>query len=318
LSWLREKGHEMVASTGPEAYANPNATSHVRLPDGRRLAYACYGDPAGVPVLHFHGWPGSHLDFAPNDEAARRAGAQVIAVDRPGVGDSDYCAGRRLADWPKDVTALVDALGIDRFAVLGFSFGGPYAVAVAHALGDRVLAAGLVSAMGPLDRPRATAGMMRPTRLMFALARTAGWLARPVVAGMTWSIVRNSDSFVTRMSRSVAAADRALLDARPDVAAAITDAAAAMCRAGTGPVLTDALAVVNRWNFRIEDVRVPTFVWQGADDTNVPRHIGEHYGRAIPGATLAVVEHEGHFVFYQHAADILTTLTTPDKPRRPA
>jgi pimeloyl-ACP methyl ester carboxylesterase len=239
----------------------------------------------------------------------------VIAVDRPGVGDSDFRAGRRLADWPNDITALVDALGIDRFAVLGFSFGGPYAVAVAHALGDRVRAAGLVSAMGPLDRPHATDRMMRPTRLMFALARTAGWLARPAVAGMTWSIVRDPGRFLTQMSRSVAAADRALLDARPDVARAITDAAAAMCRAGTGPVLTDALAVTNRWNFRIEDVQVPTFVWQGADDTNVPRHIGEYYGRTIPGATLTVVEHEGHLVFYRRAADILSTLTTPGKPR---
>ncbi len=51
----------MAARTGPEAYATPNATSHVRLLDGRRLAYACYGDPAGAPVLHFHGWPGAHL-----------------------------------------------------------------------------------------------------------------------------------------------------------------------------------------------------------------------------------------------------------------
>jgi pimeloyl-ACP methyl ester carboxylesterase len=145
----------MAAKTGPEPYPTPNATSHVRLPDGRRLAYASYGDPAGVPVLHFHGWPGSHLDFAPNNKAARDARAHVIAVDRPGVSDSDFSAARRLADWPKDITALVDTLGTEHFAVLGFSFGGPYAVAAAHALGNRMRALGLVSAMGPLrSRPR--------------------------------------------------------------------------------------------------------------------------------------------------------------------
>jgi hypothetical protein len=98
---------------------------------------------------------------------------------------------------------------VERFAVLGFSFGGPYALAVAHALGSRVRALGLVSAMGPLDRPGATNGMMTPTRLMFTLARTAGWLARPAVAGMTRSITRGPDRFFTRMSRSVAAPDRA-------------------------------------------------------------------------------------------------------------
>jgi pimeloyl-ACP methyl ester carboxylesterase len=305
----------MAARTGPGPYAKPNVTNHVSLSDGRRLGYASYGDPAGVAVLHFHGWPGSHLDFAPNHEPAQRAGAQVIAVDRPGVGDSDFRAERRLADWPKDVTALVDALGIERFAVLGFSFGGPYAVAVAHALGHRVRALGLVSAMGPLDRPHATDGMMRPTRMMFALARTAGWLARPAVAGMTRSIARDPDRFVARMGRSVAAADRAVMHNRPDVAQAITDAAVAMCRTGTDAVLTDALAVVKPWNLRLEDVQVPTIVWQGADDANVPRHIGHHYGRAIPGAIVNLVEHEGHFVFYSHAADILTALTRPDTPR---
>jgi pimeloyl-ACP methyl ester carboxylesterase len=305
----------MAAKTGPELYASPNTTGHVRLPDGRRLGYASYGDPAGVPVLYCHGWPGSHLDFAPNDGAARRAGTHVLAVDRPGVGDSDLRAGRRLAEWPNDIAALVDGLGIDRFAVLGFSFGGPYAVAVAHALGDRVRALGLACAMGPLDRAHATAGMMRPTRLLFALARTAGWLARPAVAGMTRSIVRAPDSLLTRMSRSVAAADQGVLAARPDVAQAIIDAAAAMCRAGAGPVLTDALAVIDRWGFRIEDVHVPTFIWQGADDTNVPRHIGEHYGRASPGAVLNVFDHEGHFVFYSHAGELFATLAERRVPR---
>lgn len=160
--------------------------------------------------------PGSHLDFAPNDEAARSAGARIIAVDRPGVGGSDFRAGRRLRDWPDDIAALVDALGIERFAVLGFSFGGPYALAVAHALGSRVRAMGPVSAMGPFDRPRATERMMPPTRLMFALALTAGWLARPAVAGMTRSIARGPDRFITQMYRSVAAPDRAVLEARPD------------------------------------------------------------------------------------------------------
>ena len=198
--------------------------------------------------------------------------------------------------------------------MLGFSFGGPYALAVAQALGSRVQALGLVSAMGPLDRPHATKGMMAPTRLMFALARTAGWLARPVVAGMARSVTGGPDRFAARMYRSMPPPDRAVLDARPDVAAAIGDAALAMCAAGTGPVLTDALAVISRWDFHIEDVQVPTFVWQGTEDRNVPRHTGEYYGRTIPGAVLKLVEHEGHLVFYSHAADILSALAGPGTP----
>ncbi len=87
-----------------------------------------------------------------------------------------------------------------------------------------------------------------------------------------------------------------------------------MCRAGTGPVLTDALVVTSHGGFRVEDIHVPTFVWQGADDRNVPRRIGEHYGRTIPGAVLKLCEHEGHFVFYSHAADILSALASAETP----
>jgi pimeloyl-ACP methyl ester carboxylesterase len=56
-------------------------------------------------------------------------------------------------------------------------------------------------------------------------------------------------------------------------------------------------------------------VWQGGDDHNVPLHIGEHYGRTIPGADLRLVEHQGHFVFYTHATEILSALVGTETPR---
>jgi pimeloyl-ACP methyl ester carboxylesterase len=130
----------------------------IALADGRRLAYREYGARDGAPVFFFHGWPGSRLDFAPNDATAADAGVRVIAVDRPGIGGSDPQAGRRVLDWPVDVAALADSLALDRFAVLGFSFGGPYARACAYALPDRVTYAGLVSCLGPIDDPAAKRG----------------------------------------------------------------------------------------------------------------------------------------------------------------
>jgi hypothetical protein len=97
----------------------------IELPDGRRLAYCECGARDGAPVFFFHGWPGSRLDFAPNDATAAAAGVRVIAVDRPGIGGSAPQGGRKVLDWPTDVAALADSLALDRFAVLGFSFGGP-------------------------------------------------------------------------------------------------------------------------------------------------------------------------------------------------
>ena len=99
------------------------------LKDGRKLAYAEWGDPAGKPVFHFHGSSGSRLERPPDEKVL--TGIRLITIDRPGHGLSDFKPGYRLLDWPDDVTALADHLGINKFAVEGWSFGGPYAIACA-------------------------------------------------------------------------------------------------------------------------------------------------------------------------------------------
>src|SRR5947209_14262034 len=112
----------------------------VDLPDGRRLGYAEVGEPRGKPVLYFHGVPGSRLDFtaARCDEALRAVAVRFIGADRPGFGLSDKKPGRGHADWPADVSALADSLELDRFAVLGYSRGGPYALACAALIPERL------------------------------------------------------------------------------------------------------------------------------------------------------------------------------------
>ena len=126
-------------------------TDVVILRDGRELAYDQYGDPAGFPVLSCHGGMSSRLDAAPADGAALAKGVRLISPDRPGMGLSTYQPGRRLLDWPEDVRELTESLGIERFAVMGWSAGGPYAAACAARLGDRVTAAALLSSSVPLD-----------------------------------------------------------------------------------------------------------------------------------------------------------------------
>src|SRR3954465_14232198 len=123
----------------------------IRLRDGRRLGYAEWGGLGGPPVLYFHGWPGSRLEGRLADEAARGEGVRLIALDRPGMGLSDYQPRRRLVDWPDDVLQLATALGLERFAVLGISGGGPYAAVCAWKLPEQLTRAEIVSSLAPLD-----------------------------------------------------------------------------------------------------------------------------------------------------------------------
>lgn len=124
-------------------------TASVELPDGRVLAYEDYGDPGGFPVLSFHGGLSSRLDAEHADDAAVTSHVRLVSPDRPGIGLSTFQPGRRLLDWPDDVAHLTAALGIEKFAVMGWSAGGPYAAVCAAKMGGRVTAAALLSTRCP-------------------------------------------------------------------------------------------------------------------------------------------------------------------------
>ena len=122
-----------MAQTAQETRLNQT----IKLRDGRTLGYAEYGDRNGVPVVFFHGTPGSRLMAVPawNDTSL---GIRLIAPDRPGLGLSTYLPHRTLLNWPGDVAELADALKLEKFIVAGVSGGGPHSLACAYALPDRV------------------------------------------------------------------------------------------------------------------------------------------------------------------------------------
>ena len=184
-------------------------TGSVDLPDGRILAYEEYGHPAGFPVLSFHGGLSSRLDAAPAHEAAVAKGVRLVSPDRPGMGLSTYQPERRLTDWPSDVERLTEALGIGRFAVMGWSAGGPYAAVCAAKIGGRVTAAALLSSAVPLDLYGTTRGLTTEDRVLLLLTRHAPRLASAV---MKVSIVNASNARLFRaVMRSFPAADRTIL-----------------------------------------------------------------------------------------------------------
>ena len=162
-----------------------NTESHVILPDGRRLAYAEYGQPDGVPVFYFHGAPSSRLEpLLIGYETWARFGLRIIAPDRPGMGQSDFQANRGFSDWPKDVVALADALGLGQFAVLGNSGGGPYVAVCAARIPERLSAAVIVSGGWRMDWPEAKNNMPFVNRLVMILAGKAPFLLRLLLKAM--------------------------------------------------------------------------------------------------------------------------------------
>jgi pimeloyl-ACP methyl ester carboxylesterase len=277
-------------------------TGRVQLRDGRVLAYEDYGVSTGFPVLSFHGGLSSRLDAAPAHEAAVAGGIRLISPDRPGVGLSTYQSGRRLRDWPADVAELTKALGIGRFAVMGWSAGGAYAAVCAATMADRVTAAALLSSAVPLDLYGTTRGLGIEDRVLLLLSRRTPWLASTL---MRVSIVNASNARLFRaLLRSFPPADRSVLTewGPPDHALAFVREA---MRQGTEGCVQDYRIFGDPWGFSLEEIHVPVDIWEGSDDDTGPPGYRSFLKRHIPQATIHVVPGEGHLSLLPHQAPVI-------------
>ncbi|HSA81287.1 MAG TPA: alpha/beta hydrolase, partial [Geminicoccaceae bacterium] len=215
--------------------------------------------------------------------------------------------GRRIADWPDDVRALADALGLDRFAVAGVSGGGPYALACAVRLSDRIRVAGIVSGMVPLDDPASAAALPSRERLMFALLRRGPWMARALAATAVPVARRYANPTFDLVAQRAPAPDRALLQ-QPEIRAALIDDMREALSAGGHGAIHELGLFGRSWGFRLADIRVPVVLWHGEADAQVPVALARRLAREIPGCRARFLADAGHFWLLAHYAEILATL----------
>jgi len=280
----------------------------IRLRDGRVLGYAEWGDPDGRPLLEFRGLPSSRLGDAIDPAFLTANRIRRITVDRPGMGLSDYQPHRRLLDWPADVLQLANALQLDRFWLLGTSGGGPYAAACAYRLPDRVVHAGIVSGLGPLDRPGAMDGMNTGERRVMLLARRRPQLARAVV-GFAVTVEHHRPGTIHRgLLKALPGCDRAVAS-RPEVRDSLMDSYWRAFSRGTRGQVHDWGIIASPWGFRPEQIQAAVHLWHGDQDDRVPPRHAEQLAAAIPRSHLTMLAGEGHMIAFSHIQQILLALT---------
>lgn len=265
-----------------------DATEEVLLEGGHTLAYAEYGDPDGTPVFFCHGTPGSRISGQLGRDAKTDVGARVVAPGRPGFGASDRQPGRGFADWAADVAALADELDVEEYAVVGFSGGGPYALACAAHNPDRVTRCAVVSGVGPPGSARGDLGF---ERALASASRVSPQFGRPLVWLMTRAVA-SADSFTDVVGEP----DTDFADPRRGESGRVllADFREGLNQ-GTTPLATDYSVLYGAWDFDLADVAVPTRVFHGESDANVPLTAGEHVASGVPNANLTVYEDAGHF-----------------------
>jgi pimeloyl-ACP methyl ester carboxylesterase len=259
-------------------------THELRLPDGRRVTYADYGDPGAPVILVCLGTPQTRLLPLTDVELARDMGFRLVVPDRPGFGGSDPKPGRTLQDWPADAAALLDALGVDRFAVAGGSGGGPYAVACGVLLGDRVTAVALLAPAEPSDAPAHGFVPSQDPEALRQRGETIARLARDDPEGL--------DAF---FAPDISEADRkqeAELD--PEVRARALENLREAFRQGADAYVEDHTIVGGPWSDLLPQLRRPTRIWQGEEDNNVPPAATRWLADRIPDAELTLLPATGH------------------------
>jgi len=282
-----------------------------KLGCGRVLGCGEAGDPHGKPVLYFHGFPGSRLEAGLAGADARKRGVRLIGIDRPGYGLSDPDPGRTLLDWPADVAELADALHLERFAVLGASGGGPYALACAFKMPDRLSSVGIACGLGPAHPAGHLESMRGFSRLGLKIAAQSPFLAHLIFVPVALWIRSFPGGLLSWVGTRAGEPDKSLLK-RVDMREALCPSfrESLRCRL-TGPV-RDAVLYALPWGFKPEDIRGEVHIWHGERDLIVPSAMGHAMADALPNCRATFYKNEGHFsLLVSHLGDMLETLISP-------
>ncbi|WP_324278319.1 alpha/beta hydrolase [Blastococcus brunescens] len=231
-------------------------------------------------------------------------GVRLVVPDRPGFGLSDPHPGRRVMDWPDDVRALMEHLDVDRFAVLSLSGGAAYALACAHAFGDRVHAVGVLGGAPPPDVPwpwprwvpeRVRAAAHRPTRAAALLA--------PMFAPAALRPAMIPRYLQARLNP----ADRRVIG-RPAVRRILAETFSEGLRNGSAVLAEDRALLFRPWGFSLSSVRQRVHIWHGTQDWLVPVSMGRVLSAMLPDCTAHWFPGEGHFLVFDHAEEIYAAL----------
>jgi pimeloyl-ACP methyl ester carboxylesterase len=287
----------------------PRAEGRFHLPDGRRLGYAEFGDPAGDVVLWFHGSPGGRRQLPLiGRRAAESLGLRVVLIERPGSGLSDPHAYAQIGDWADDITHVADILGAQRLGVVGLSGGGPYALACAArpGLAHRVAAVAVLGGVTPAVGPDATASGAIDLARRFAPVMSA--CRRPFAAGLSGMlapVIPLAHVVYSGLKAAMPEGDRRVFS-DPEIEAMFIDDIVHVTRGRMQALLDDARLFGRDWGFRLNDVKVPVQWWHGDADSIISFDDARAAAKHLPDAELLLMPDESHLGGFAAADDVLS------------
>jgi len=308
-----ESAERATAEEGDDE-ATETTVRTVAVGDERTVTYAEYGATAEetdgtdpTPVALFHGTPGSHLLGELYAEEARRRGVRLLAIERPGYGDSTPWSDRTPTDAAEYLRAVLDDAGVSAVGLVAFSGGAAHALAVGATCETLVREIDLVSGATPPSLADETPAAIR---LLGTLAERTPRVFRGLLGVQTWVAERGSSSAVVGQYTADA-------DAIPDEEAEVVrrDFVRALGGRREG-MRTESAQAVREWDFSLADVTVPVRLWHGARDENVPVAGARRVGEQLPNAETKIFEDEDHLTtLLRSRSDLLDRQVSGDSEK---
>jgi pimeloyl-ACP methyl ester carboxylesterase len=264
-------------------------------PDERILDVSVDGPEDALPLLFHNGTPSSRQLYDPFVEAASQRGLRMVSFSRAGYGNSTRNPGRSVASVIPDVAAILDQLGAHRFYTLGWSGGGPHALACAALLPERLIGAATVGCLAPYESEGLNwmAGMGQENVESFRAALAGDTALRPFLErAATWAANATPDDVAASLGDLVSDADRSAISGKS--AAWLADVFRESVRNGIWGWYDDEVAFVTPWGFDVGNIKVPVAIWQGARDRTTPIAHGEWLASHIPGVHPHLLPDHGH------------------------
>ncbi|OMC09774.1 alpha/beta hydrolase [Mycolicibacter heraklionensis] len=289
--------------------ARPQMEGNIAVGEDRQLGFAEFGAPQGRAMFWLHGTPGARRQIPVEARLyATEANIRLIGVDRPGIGSSTPFQYNTVLDFADDLRTVADTLGIDKMAIIGLSGGGPYTLACAAALPERVVAAGVLGGVAPAVGPEAIdSNLMRLARWAEPVLDRAGRPISMAAAGLIRMIRPVASPALEIYARLSPEGDREMLS-RPEFKAMFLDDLLNGSRKQLAAPIADAVLFARPWGFRLTDVHVPVHWWHGDADHIVPFSHGKHAVGLLSDARLYPIPGESHLAGLGRAEEILCTL----------
>lgn len=281
---------------------NPEDQSF-RLADGRILSYAEYGDINGKPLFYFHGWPSSRFSGRQLNTLGKKLGLRIISPDRPGMGNSTYQPNRKLLDWPGDVEQLANYLKIKKFSVVGSSGGGPYVLACAYKIPERLINIAVVAGLGPVNKIKEMKEINKLLSLYIQFGAKFIILMKPYVSLNRFLMFHYARVQLWLTKNYYSPSDQGFWR-DPHAIETFRDSMEESLRPGAKGPAWEWVIYTRPWDFDLKDIKRKIFLWHGDKDRNVPLPMAKYVAKNLPNVSAKFLPGAGHALIWSHGEEI--------------